>query len=136
MNLPETLRRKVAERAAHCCEYCRMPEAFLATNFHVDHIRSIKHGGKTSPENLAFACPHCNQHKGSDVATFLDESDEQPVRFFNPRKDHWPDHFANVHGEIIGLTPVGAATVRVLNMNQPERIMLRQALMAIGRYPA
>lgn len=37
-NIPKHLRLLVAERAAYRCEYCRIPELFLATNFHVDHI--------------------------------------------------------------------------------------------------
>lgn len=133
--IPDTLRRKVAERAGYRCEYCLVPERFLATVFHIDHIRSIKHGGATVSENLAYACPHCNQNKGTDVATFLDEDSEQTIRIFNPRKDNWGNHFKAVNGEILPKTAIGTATVQVLEMNQPDRLIFRQALAESGYYP-
>ena len=133
--ISDIIRRQVAERAECRCEYCLMPEQFLATAFHIDHIRSRKHGGKTILINLAYACPHCNQNKGSDIATFLDEQNEQTVRFFNPRKDNWHDHFDINYGEILPKTDIGKATINILDFNQPEKIMLRQALIDIGQYP-
>jgi hypothetical protein len=133
--ISELIRRQVAERAECRCEYCLMPEKFLATVFHIDHIRSRKHGGKTILINLAYACPHCNQNKGSDIATFLDDTNELTIRFFNPRKDRWQEHFEVNYGEILSKTPIGEATIKILDFNQPERIMLRQVLIDIGEYP-
>lgn len=133
--VPNSLRQQIAKRAGFCCEYCLVPERFLATIFHIDHIRSIKHGGATLPENLAYACPHCNQSKGTDVATFLDEESEVTIRIFNPRKDNWPSHFETKNGEILPKTAIGAATVRLLEMNQPDRLIFRQALTEAGHYP-
>ena len=95
------LRRQVRLRAKFCCEYCLVPERFLATIFHVDHIRSLKHGGKTVLDNLAYACPHCNQNKGTDVATFEDDAGQSLVRLFHPRKDSWKAHFKIEKGEIL-----------------------------------
>ena len=133
--ISDTLWLQVSQRSQFRCEYCLMPEAFLASIFHVDHIRSRKHGGKTILSNLAYACPHCNQNKGSDIATFDDETDETIVRFFNPRKDTWHEHFEINIGEILPKTAIGNATIKILDFNQPERIILRQALIAIGEYP-
>lgn len=87
------------------------------------------------PDNLAYACPHCNQNKGSNVATFVDEESELTVRIFNPRKDEWPGHFRVVDGEILPKTPIGAATIKLLEMNQPDRLIFRQALSETGFYP-
>lgn len=129
------LRRQVAVRAGFRCEYCLVPENFLATVFHVDHVRSLKHGGKTHLENLAYACPHCNQNKGSNVATFADEAGEITVRIFNPRKDSWKDHFDLDQGLILAKSAIGKATVDVLEMNQPDRLIFRQALAEAGYYP-
>jgi HNH endonuclease len=129
------IRRQVAERAKCRCECCLMPEQFLASVFHIDHIRSRKHGGKTVLINLAYACPHCNQNKGSDIAAFIDNQNELTIRFFNPRKDLWDDHFEINYGEILPKTLIGKATITILDFNQPERIMLRQALIGIGKYP-
>jgi 5-methylcytosine-specific restriction endonuclease McrA len=75
------LRKLVAVRANHQCEYCRLHEQFSFFHFHMDHIISLKHGGKTTAENLAFSCSICNEYKGSDIATFL-EDPSNLVRFF------------------------------------------------------
>lgn len=112
-----------------------MPERFLATIFHIDHIRSIKHGGATVLDNLAYACPHCNHNKGTDVATFLDEAAEQTVRIFNPRKDSWAIHFEAINGEISPKTAIGKATAQILGLNVPDRLIFRQALAETGHYP-
>jgi hypothetical protein len=45
---------------------------------------------------------------------------------FNPRGDAWSDHFAVQGGRILGLTPKGRATARLLNMNAPRRVELRK----------
>lgn len=132
--IPENLRNEVAKRAEYCCEYCRIPENMMATVFHIDHIRSLKHGGKTELANLAFSCPHCNQNKGSDIATFIDEDDEETVRLFNPRKDFWEQHFEVAFGEILPKTTIGIATIKILELNQVERIILRKALIEAGQY--
>jgi hypothetical protein len=134
-HISEKIRLKVAARAHHQCEYCLIAEMFLATIFHVDHILSVKHGGTNQLENLAYACPHCNQHKGSDIGTFLDAEGEHITRFFNPRKDIWATHFSIEHGLIVSKSPIGEATLRILDFNQIERVILRQALMDAGYYP-
>ena len=85
-------RLKVAKRARYRCEYCCLHEDDLFLSFELDHIIAIKHGGSDDLENLAYACPHCNQHKGSDLVTVLDDSDEF-VPLFNPRVLLWEEHF-------------------------------------------
>ena len=49
----EALRRLVAERAWHVCEYCLVHEDDLFHGCEVDHVLSRKHGGQTTAENLA-----------------------------------------------------------------------------------
>jgi hypothetical protein len=133
--ISDPLRLNVAIRARFCCEYCRVPERFLATTFHVDHARSLKHGGKTEFINLVFSCAHDNQNKGSNIATFKDENSDEIIRLFNPRIDEWDEHFFLVGGEILSKTFIGAATIRILDMNQPERVIFRTALALAGFYP-
>jgi hypothetical protein len=133
-HVTDDLRQEMAINANFRCEYCLIPEFFLASTFHVDHIRSRKHGGKTLFLNLAYTCPHCNQHKGTDVATFIDDENDETVRLFNPRKDHWQDHFYIDEGEILPKTPIGNATVKILQLNQVDRVILRKELVAIGIY--
>ncbi|RMG61171.1 MAG: HNH endonuclease [Bacteroidetes bacterium] len=104
--ISEEIRQMVASRARYCCEYCLLPERFAYIPFQMDHVIAVKHGGATTIENLALACPHCNQHKGSDIASYLPESGEI-VPLFNPRRDAWEQHFKVVEGTITGLSTRG-----------------------------
>jgi hypothetical protein len=97
-------------------------------------VIALKHGGQTASENLALACATCNNYKGSDLAT-TDQAGEEIIPLFNPRKQHWRDHFDFSGPRIIGLTDIGEATARLLRMNDPDRILLRQALRDAGFYP-
>ena len=128
------LRRKVAQRANFRCEYCRLPEIAAMVKFQVEHIISLKHSGKTNFENLAYACPICNSEKGTDLGTVL-EDDETLVRFFNPRKHNWHDHFEVKEGLISPKTSIGASTVKIFDFNRLERILERLELMDVGAYP-
>ena len=99
-----------------------------------DHIKSLKHGGLSVFSNLAYCCPDCNFFKGSDVATFVAGS-TQLVRFFNPRKDVWSDHFQLLEAAIYGKTEIGVATERIFKFNEPERLIFRKQLFALSLYP-
>jgi hypothetical protein len=128
-------RRLVAERAEFLCEHCLLQEDDGFFAFQVDHIISRKHGGSSDLSNLAFACPACNRHKGSDIAT-LSRRSGTLTPFFNPRTDAWAAHF-NLHGASIEpLTDIGEATARILCFNEDDRLAERQALIATGRYPS
>ncbi len=90
--ISEELRRLVAERAERICEYCLIAEADRSSNYQVDHIISVKHGGSTIPDNLAYACIYCNLHKGTDLGSIVWRTGEL-VRFFNPRRDFGENTF-------------------------------------------
>ena len=90
--IPDHFRQAVAERAGYRCEYCRRLEADSFIKYQIDHIISLKHGGSSELENLAFSCPICNSNKGTDLGTIL-EDEEVFVRLFHPRKHNWFDHF-------------------------------------------
>lgn len=130
--IPEQLRTLVAYRADFCCEYCKLPQLYAGFTFEIDHILPLKHGGETTEENLALACPICNGNKGSDLGTILAELPEVVTRFFNPRTQHWNDHFIMDQGEIIGITPEGKATVRIFSMNNEQDKMYRKILVSLG----
>lgn len=132
--IPEKNRRFVAQRANHRCEYCHVHQDDSFLGFEIDHIISLKHGGGNEIENLALACPHCNQHKGSDLTTIL-ESYEDIIALFNPRKEEWTEHFDIQNGEILPKTRIGKATIKLLKLNQPDLLISRQILSQSGRYP-
>jgi hypothetical protein len=133
--IPADIRRGVVERAARVCEYCLLAEADHPRPFHVDHVIGEKHGGPTEPANLALACPECNTAKGSDIAT-INWPARDVVRLFDPRRDVWQEHFMSAGAMIEGLTDIGRGTVRILQFNDPDRVALREALIADGSYPS
>jgi hypothetical protein len=97
----------------------------------IDHVIAEKHGGPTSPENLANACAVCNGFKGSDL-TSVDPETGSIVPLFNPRRDRWVEHFRIVGGRIETLTPTGRVTVRLLQLNHRDRVQEREFLVAAG----
>jgi hypothetical protein len=103
--------------------------------FHVDHIIASKHGGSNEDDNLCLACYKCNSYKGSNVAA-LDPQTDTATRLYNPRQQHWDDHFSiNPDATLQGLTPEGRATVLVLRMNDEKRVKQRLGEMTVGDYP-
>ena len=130
----QPLREQVAERAYHVCEYCLVHEEDVYHGCEVDHVRSVKHGGRTIAENLAFACFHCNRHKGTDLGS-ISKRTGALVRFYNPRTDRWSEHFHANEGRIDPLTDIGEVTIRLLEFNHPERVAFRKMLAETGRYP-
>jgi len=131
--LPETTRQQVRVRSNGRCEYCREPHNLSSFGFHADHIISQKHGGTNDLENLAWACPPCNILKGTDVASYDAETGEL-TPLYNPRKDQWNDHFELVGDVITGRTSVGRVTVRILEMNDPEKVETRRFLIQAGEW--
>jgi hypothetical protein len=129
------LRDAVRRRARFRCEYCLLPEVFaIIKPFHVEHIVARKHRGPTTLFNTALACDRCNYRKGSDL-TGIDPVTKKLVRLFNPRRMKWPRHFRWYGPFLAGRTPVGRATIGVLQMNHQERVQVRQALIAEGAFP-
>jgi hypothetical protein len=131
----EALRRMVAERAYHVCEYCLVHKDDLYHGCEVDHIRSLKHAGPTLEENPAFACFHCNRHKGTDLGSISMRTGAL-VRYYHPRTDRWSDHFEAIAGRIEPQTDIGEVTARLLEFNHPERVAFRKMLTDLGRYPS
>jgi hypothetical protein len=125
-------RRLVQERAGRRCEYCRIHEDDEPFAFHLEHIIPKKHGGGDDASNLAWSCHSCNLGKGSNLTGRLRG---EIVALFNPRQQKWTRHF-RWHGPyLIGTTKCGRATIQVLNMNDDDRVKLRQTLMASGAFP-
>jgi hypothetical protein len=125
--IPVALRRLVEERANRICEYCLLPANVAFFPHEVDHVIAEKHGGATNADNLAFTCWRCNRYKGTDLGSF----DPQTGAFsflFNPRTQQWAEHFKFEELRIVGLTPEGRTTVRLLQLNNDERLAERQRL--------
>jgi len=129
------LRRQIALRSDDLCEYCLIAESDTFLGCHVDHIISVKHGGPTTIDNLAYACVVCNRQKGSDLGS-IDWKTQTLVRFFNPRADRWSAHFYLQGAKIAALTPIGEVTARILGFNSDSQVIERQMLIDEKRYPS
>src|SRR6266446_2074230 len=127
-----TLRVAVRRRADGRCEYCLLTDLLPhLVCFHLEHIRARRHGGPASLDNLAWACPRCNERKGTNLSG-VDPDTNRVVQLFNPRRDVWARHFAWEGVRIRGLTPAGRATGWLLELNSDERLKLRQGLRKLG----
>jgi hypothetical protein len=118
-------------RAHHRCEYCRIPHPHYRLPFQVDHIIARQHGGAATLDNLAMACFHCNRFKGPNIAG-LDPTSGELVRLFHPRTDRWTEHFRFDGPRLVGLTPIGRATIHVLAMNGDDLLLFRTEILQEG----
>src|SRR5262245_66687976 len=105
-HIPAELRRLVAHRGQHCCEYCCTQARYSADSFTMDHIIPRSLGGSTTADNLALCCHGCNQHK-SRRTVVADPVTDTPVRLFHPCEQRWEAHFAwnNDFTHMLALTP-------------------------------
>lgn len=118
------LRDLVRIRAERLCEYCLICDDDTYFGCQVDHIISVKHGGKTQENNLAYACIFCNRNKGSDIGSI--SNTHRFTRFFNPRVDQWKNHFRLEGVKIIPITPIGEVTSIILDFNHVDRLFERR----------
>lgn len=133
-NVPTELRQLVRERANFCCEYCLLPQSAALHKHEPDHIVPGQHSGETESDNLALSCMRCNRYKGPNVGSF-DPQNGELVPFFNPRTQVWQEHFVLQDAVIIPLTAEARVTIKILRINDPERVMERRELQKVGLYP-
>jgi hypothetical protein len=132
--MKRSLRQFVRERADRRCEYCHLPDSAVAATYHVEHIIAKQHGGTDDPGNRCWSCHRCNLQKGPNLSG-RDPLTGNVVRLFDPRTQSWKRHFERVGAVLVGRTQTGRATVAVLDMNDPNRVELRQILMDEGDWP-
>ena len=120
-------RAHVRQRADHRCKYCQthQEDSPLAA-LHIEHIRSLNHGGSDDESNLCLACIDCNLHKGPNL-TGIDPQTDAITPLFHPRQQRRNDHFRWGGIHLIAQTAVGRTTIRVLCMNSDEQLELRMA---------
>jgi hypothetical protein len=76
-----------------------------------------------------------NCYKGSDIGSILPQTREFS-RFFSLRVDGWSVHFG-LHDVVIRpVTAMAEATAIILRFNASERLLERQTLRVVGRYPS
>ena len=131
-HIPLPIRQQVRERANGRCEYCRVPDQYSTVSFQIDHIIPIKrHGGSDGLDNMAWACPHCNRTKETDVGGYDDKGLLTPL--FNPRIHIWNEHFYMDEAAIIThLSSIGQITIRLLDLNQPLSVQVRLTIIGLN----
>ena len=128
------LRRLVRNRAGRRCEYCHLPdETAPLARFQVEHIIARKHGGLDGLDNRCWSCHRRNLCKSSNL-TGIDSTTGRMARLFNPRRQRWERHFRWRGPLLVGLTAAGRATIAVLDINNSDRLELRQYLIVTDRF--
>jgi hypothetical protein len=125
--LDDPLWERARERYARRCAYCGVHEDDAGATLTVDHHRPRVHGGDDRIDNLVYACPRCNEHKGS----YWHERDPPHVRLLHPGRDDLAVHLReNDDGRIVAITPEGQFFVHRLRLNRPPLIAYRSGLHA------
>lgn len=130
------LRRQVAESYRHRCAYCSTSQRIVGPLLELDHIVPESRGGSSEEENLCLACPACNGHKADRVSA-ADPERGATVPLFHPRSDRWSEHFewSEDGTTLLGKTPVGRATVDVLQVNHADMVAVRRLWVMAGWHP-
>ena len=126
----------VKARARNCCEYCLSQEEYSPDSFSAEHIIPRIKGGRSDLENLANACQGCNNRKFVSTEG-VDPLTNETVQLYNPRLDVWSEHFAWNYDFtlLIGLSPIGRATIDKLDLNRRQVVNLRRILVKNGLHP-
>jgi len=76
----------------------------------------------------------CNFSKGTDISAYI-VSTEEIVDLYNPRKNEWKHHFElQTNGFLKPLSISGQGTIRLLKLNDPNKVQERKNLLIHG-YP-
>jgi len=134
--IPEGVRERVRREAGDRCGYCLSQQEYVWGKLEIEHIIPLATEGTDDEENLWLACRLCNLQK-SDQTEAQDPLTGQRLHLFNPRVQFWWDHFMwSQDGTlIIGLTPIGRATVMALQLNESLRIAVRRRWVEVGWHP-
>jgi hypothetical protein len=137
IRIPTEVESRVRAAARNRCGYCLSPQHLVMARLEIEHIIPLSQGGSSDESNLWRACPLCNRYKG-DKTTAVDSETGEVVPLFNPRAQVWSEHFRwSEDGlRIIGLTPIGRATVATLHLSDdPDALEVRSYWVLAGWHP-
>jgi hypothetical protein len=135
--LPAAVRQSVRASGRDRCGYCQCQQKYSLVRLTISHLIPVSKGGTHNEENLWLVCSVCNRHKAAKI-TAVDPETGQIVPLFNPRTQTWHEYFrwSDDRSYVIGLTPVGRATVASLHLSDNPRINeLRQKWVSLGWHP-
>ncbi len=130
------LRRVISQRDHYRCVYCQSQAEIAGMQFTIDHIIPESLGGTNEESNLCLACWDCNLIKQNRIAA-VDPQTSESVPLFHPLQEEWRAHFSWQQGGIylVGLTPIGRATVAALRLNRPWLVRARERWVKAGWHP-
>lgn len=136
VHVPRALVIVITAEARGQCGYCQTQIKYVGPVMVMEHIIPIAAGGKTDKDNLWLACHPCNSRKGKKTEA-IDPESGQVAPLFNPRTQHWSDHFtwSDDGVIIIDQTPTGRATVVALKLNDEEVVKPRRRWVEMGWHP-
>ncbi len=130
------LRQRISQQAVARCGYCLTQEVVSGIPLTLEHLLPKAKGGEDIEDNLWLSCRLCNEAKGV-LTEARDPETGEIVPLFNPRRQRWADHFtwnrAGTH--IIGITPIGRATIEALSLNGELRVLARALWVEVGWHP-
>lgn len=134
--LSERVRQQVIQRAVSRCEYCGCPLNYCPDPFSIEHIIPRAAGGTDEPDNLALSCQGCNNFKGIFVEA-IDPITGDQLPLYHPRRHRWTEHFCWSEDALtmLGMTPIGRATIERLALNRNGVVNLRGLLVLVGKQP-
>ncbi|MGB0388361.1 MAG: HNH endonuclease [Ardenticatenaceae bacterium] len=135
--IPAEVKHRVRKEAQHRCGYCLARQEYIYDLLQIEHIIPLSKGGTNDEWNFWLACHRCNGHK-SDKTSQIDPQTGEEVPLFNPRTQNWWAHFRwSEDGiRIVGLTPIGRATVIALHLDSdPITLAVRANWVQVGWHP-
>jgi hypothetical protein len=130
------LQAQVFADAGHRCGYCQSDERLTGMALSTEHIIPRAAGGPTTRANLWRSCRACNEQKGAQThAADPETGDVAPL--YHPRLQPWHEHFqwSDDGATILGLTPIGCATVQAIQLNRPLLVAARRRWVLAGWHP-
>jgi hypothetical protein len=135
-DIPHAVRQRIRESAWERCGYCLSSQRYVMAKLEVEHLIPRALGGSDEESNLWLSCGLCNRYKGSQT-TGNDPTDGSQVALFNPRQQIWREHFrwSSEGTHILGVTPIGRATVEALRLNNELAVEVRRNWVFAGWHP-
>jgi hypothetical protein len=129
-------RERIAAHAGYRCSYCRSGQQITGSAGEIDHAMPRARGGSDRDDNLCWCCGECNAFKG-DAVEALDPDTGLLAPLFHPVRQRWGEHLAWAESGalIVGLTPTGRATARLLRLNRPWLVHARRRWIEVGWHP-
>lgn len=126
----------ITQRARSCCEYCYSQLKFSPDPFSIEHIIPLSKGGTYDLDNLALSCQGCNNRKYNHVEA-IDPINGKLVLLYHPRQQLRSEHFvwSDDFTELIGISPIGRATIVRLQLNREGVVNLRWLLREKNLHP-